>query len=104
MIKEFQKININLINRSLNEDADALARLGANLSTLKERKWIQLESIATPSFKIYSVSLDKPDWRTPVYKYLSGEKLNGEKIENQKIKNQSAHFTIINNELFRKEI
>lgn len=104
MIKEFQEININLINRNLNENADALARLGASLSPLKKRKWIQLESVTTPSFKIYSISLDKPDWRTPIYKYLSGDKLNREKIKNQKVKNQSAHFTIINNELFRKKI
>lgn len=87
LIKNFENIKINIINRNSNEEADALAKLGAVLS---------------PSILV--ISYEENDWRIPILKYLKGEKLDLEPIQIRKVKNQAVNFTTIKEELVKRNI
>lgn len=101
LIKNFENIKINIINRNSNEEADALAKLGAVLSP-EERKWIQIEKLLSPSILV--ISYEENDWRIPILKYLKGEKLDLEPIQIRKVKNQAVNFTTIKEELVKRNI
>lgn len=78
-----------------------MAKLGVVLSPT-EKKWIQIKKLLSSSILI--ISCEEDDWRTPIFKYLKGEKLDLEPIQVRKIKNQAINFTTIKEELVRRNI
>lgn len=64
------------IYSAANEEADALARLGA-ISCPSEGRWIQLQTIITPTIEgsdTDTINCDQKDWRILIKEYILEEK------------------------------
>lgn len=71
-LERWPDIKVRFVDRSVNEAAYALARLGATLCPI-EGRWIQVDIMIAPTIENLTLSLidsDKQDWRLLIKEYI----------------------------------
>ncbi|XP_052206772.1 uncharacterized protein LOC127811099 [Diospyros lotus] len=101
----FERFELIQINRSLNHHADALSKLASARDTsgrLIHMEVLQRPSVETSEEGVHCVDI-VDDWRTPILKYLLNQELPAAPSEARKLKTKKARFTVIGQELYKRE-
>lgn len=105
-LKNFKKVELNLVKRNNIEEADILAKLGAAKST-EQDKWIQVRTLACSAIQTHRENLEIrqeiEDWREKIKNFITGKEIPEDKMELKKVRNQAAHYVMQKEDLYRRE-
>ncbi|KAL2250014.1 UNVERIFIED_CONTAM: Retrovirus-related Pol polyprotein from transposon opus [Sesamum indicum] len=92
IMSEFNRCQVHQIPRYENDRADSLSKFGATLSGIKDRKITDIRAS------------EKPSWKDEIVQYLKGEILPTDPIAARRVKARAAHFTLVNEQLYKRTI
>lgn len=105
-MKKWVDLEVMLIDRSDNEEADTLAKL-VSMSCPSDRRWIQVDAIITlviEESNLLMIDCDLEDWGISIKKHILEGEIPKDPIGKRKIKNKTTHFTIIREELYKRSL
>ncbi|GKV37338.1 hypothetical protein SLEP1_g45378 [Rubroshorea leprosula] len=99
---------IDKIPRADNQQADELSRLASSQETNPHRS-TTMEVLGAPSYtdftvecQLLSTNPSSPSWTTPLINYLQSGELPEDPSAAKLIKRRAAHFTLLDNQLYKR--
>ncbi|GJR16193.1 reverse transcriptase domain-containing protein [Tanacetum coccineum] len=103
--RSFKKFSIKQVPRSENKKADALRKIAStSFAHLTKQVWVEeLKKKSINEAEVLEVVEEEGDtWMTPIYNYLTKEKLPAEKEKARVVRCKSGRYALINEILYKK--
>ena len=104
LMKAIPTASIEVISRSKNANADALAKL-ASTKDVKLLNAVLVEFLVEPSIKRQPKIIElvqEPSWMDPIITYLKNGELLEEKTNNRVLRLKAAHYVLYDDKLYRR--
>ena len=108
---KFDGLELTHVLRNDNADADELAKMGSRRAPIPTGVFVQQlhqpsireepadQAEEQPTAAVFSIT---PEWTAPYLNYLLNDEPPEDRAEAKRIARHSRHYTVVNNELYRK--